>query len=246
MKSNARPALCSFLLLLCPFLVALGACAWSGGRPAAAPAPAAQTREHAHDHGPLGHRFENAKEWSKRFDDPARDAWQRPEEVVRLMGIEAGQTVADIGAGTGYFLKRLSRAVGEKGSVLALDIEPDMVRHMSGRAASEGLRNVEARLVPFDDPKLGEGTVHRILIVNTWHHIPDRADYTRKLARALAPGGAVFVVDYTLESKMGPPKEHRIAPGVVAAELRAGGLAAATVDEPLPEQYIVAGRLPSP
>lgn len=153
-------------------------------------------------------------------------------------------TVADLGAGTGYFLGRLSRAVGEKGAVLALDIEPGMVRHMARRVEEEGMRNVRPLLVPPDDPRLPGGAVHRVLVVNTWHHIPDRAAYVEKLARGLAPGGAVIVVDFTLESAKGPPREHRIPPDAVARELAAGGLEARIIEEPLPEQYVVEGRLP--
>ncbi len=177
-----------------------------------------------------------------KFDDPARDAWQRPEEVTALLEIEPGRTVADLGAGTGYFLRHLSWAVGEKGTVLALDIEPSMVRYMTERAGREGLRNVRPATVPFDDPKLPAGAVHRVLIVDTWHHIPDRTEYARKLAQGLAPGGAVFVVDFTLESKEGPPREHRVPPEQVVAELCAGGLEARVVEETLPEQYVVVGR----
>ncbi|MBI4607314.1 MAG: methyltransferase domain-containing protein [Planctomycetes bacterium] len=102
-------------------------------------------------HGESGHahrRFDDPAAWSKRFDDPARDAWQRPGDVLALLGIERGWTVADLGAGTGYFLKHLSRAVGEEGTVLALDIEPSMVRHMSERVEREGLRNIRALVVP--------------------------------------------------------------------------------------------------
>src|SRR6202030_732069 len=83
------------------------------------------------------HRFENAEHWSKEFDDPSRDGWQQPDRVVAAMQIQAGMSVADVGAGTGYFEPYLSRAVGDGGRVLALDVEPDMVRHLTERAARE-------------------------------------------------------------------------------------------------------------
>src|SRR5690348_4715148 len=79
---------------------------------------------------PYAHRFEHAEAWSKEFDDPARDAWQKPDRVVAAMQIMFGMVVADVGAGTGYFEPHLSRAVGAAGKVLALDVEPDMVRHL--------------------------------------------------------------------------------------------------------------------
>jgi SAM-dependent methyltransferase len=189
-------------------------------------------------------RFDDPEAWAKKFDDPSRDAWQKPEAVVALLKLEQGGTVADIGAGTGYFLSHLSKAVGAGGRVIALDIEEGMVKYLGRRADREGLKNVETRVIPPDDPLLPAGKVDRILIVNTWHHIPARGIYAAKLAQALAPGGAVFIVDYTLESHDGPPKEHRLPPEKVIAELREGGLEGEVVQEDLPRQYVVAGRLP--
>ena len=158
------------------------------------------------------------------------------------MAIAPGMTVADIGAGTGYFLPYLSPAVGTRGKVLALDIEPDMVRYLKERAARQGLKNVEAKLVPYNDPALAPESVDRVLIVNTWHHIPDRQRYASKLASSLRPNGAVYLVDYTLTSKRGPPVSHRIAPEAVAQELAAGKLATEIRTDVLPEQYIVIAR----
>jgi len=207
-------------------LIAVAAC---GG---AAPAPAPQAH-HAH------HDFHDAAEWAKRFDDPSRDAWQKPDEVVALLQLRPGMTVADLGAGTGYFEPYLSRAVGERGHVLGLDVEPSMVAYLRDRAAREGLANVESRQVAPDDPGLAAGSVDRIVIVDTWHHLPDRPAYARKLAAALAPGGTVTIVDFTLESKMGPPPAEKISAERAAEELRAGGLRAEIVPESLPEQYVV-------
>jgi SAM-dependent methyltransferase len=151
-------------------------------------------------------------------------------------------TVADVGAGTGYFLPHLSRAVGPGGHVLALDIEPDMVRFMKERAQREGLANVEPRVVALDDPQLPAGGVDRVLIVDTWHHIDGRAAYAARLRAGLRPGGAVYVVDFKLDAAHGPPREHRLTPEQVMAELRQGGLSAEIVPVSLPEQYIVVGR----
>jgi cyclopropane fatty-acyl-phospholipid synthase-like methyltransferase len=212
-------------------------------------------KEHAHDHEghhdhhgdqaghaahQMPHRFENADHWSRVFDDPTRDQWQKPEEVVAKMDLKPGLTVADIGAGTGYFLRHLSPAVGADGKVLALDVEEDMIRFMRERVAREQLPNVEARVVPTDDPQLAPGSVDRILIVDTWHHIADRASYSKKLAQALKPGGKVFVVDFTMETDKGPPRPHRLTPEAVIAELRSGGLSGVVIEESLPDQYIVA------
>jgi ubiquinone/menaquinone biosynthesis C-methylase UbiE len=157
------------------------------------------------------------------------------------MGIAKGMTVADVGAGTGYFLPYLARAVGPTGKVLALDIEPDLVRYMRERAAREGLANVEARVVATDDPALPAGRVDRVLVVDTWHHIDGREAYAAKLAAALAPGGAVYVVDFTMAALHGPPPHHRLAREQVERELASAGLAIGAANVALPEQYVVVG-----
>jgi SAM-dependent methyltransferase len=225
--------------------VVVAAC---GGAPAPAPAPPVHA-DHLHGghdghHGaqPLGHRFNDAGKWAPIFDDPARDAWQKPDVVVAALGLAPGMTVADIGAGTGYFESRLAAAVGPTGTVLAVDIEPDMVRYLGERAAREHTPNVKPTLGAPDSPNLAPASVDRILIVDTWHHVPARDAYTAKLAAALKPGGYVVVVDFTLETSKGPPRAHRLAPTVVVAELTQGGLRASVVDAGLPDQYIVKGE----
>lgn len=150
--------------------------------------------------------------------------------------------VADLGAGTGYFLPHLSRAVGENGRVLALDVEPNLVDHMKKRVEKDGLANVEVQLIPTDDPKLEPGSVDVVLIVDTWHHIDARSAYAGKLAAALKPGGRVVVVDFTMDSPEGPPKKHRLPPDAVEKELAGGSLKPETLASSLPRQYVVVGR----
>jgi len=198
-----------------------------------------------HGHDPLVHRFQNASEWAKDFDNPERDAWQRPAEVVALLQLAPGLKVADLGAGTGYFEPHLSRAVGPTGSVLALDIEDSMVRYITERAARESLTNVTATKVPLDGPGLAPASVDRILVVDTWHHIPERAAYAAKLRDALTPGGFVAIVDFTPTSAHGPPVEHRIPQEQTQKELESAGLVAEIAVETLPDQYVVLGRKPA-
>jgi predicted methyltransferase len=190
------------------------------------------------------HHFDRpAEEYAKHFDAPDRDRWQKPAEVVKLLGMRPGMVVVDLGAGTGYFMKRLSRAAGKDGRVLALDVETQLVEYMRARAARAKLANVEARKVAYDDPQLAAGSVDRVLVVDTWHHIEDREAYARKLASALRPGGRVVVVEVTKESPHGPPAEHRLEPPRVVKELEAGGLAnVKVVKESLPRQYVVVGE----
>jgi len=227
-------------LVLLATLTAIAALTSVGcGRGEPPPEPRAPTpRAHAHHH-----RFDDAASWSKVFDDPERDAWQKPDAVVAAMRIAPGMKVADVGAGTGYFESRLSRAVGPAGEVHAVDLEPDMVRWIEERARREGLANVKARLGTPADPGLPAGAIDRILLVDTWHHIEDRPAYVRALARALAAGGAVYVVDFTKESPHGPPPHARVPPAEVMADLAAASLDAELVTGAgLPYQYVVAGR----
>ena len=229
----------------------------SGGAPAGAPPASphahgpqqpAHGSQHAgsqhtgHGQGHHGYHkdFSDTEAFARAFDDPARDAWQRPAEVIELLRIEPGSVVVDLGAGTGYFVSWLSRAVGDRGKGLALDVEPKMVEQLAQRAREQGLSNVVPRLVPFDDPQLEPGSVSRVLIVNTWHHIDDRSRYAAKLAPALAAGGELWIVDFTLDADIGPPARYRLGPEQVIAELQGGGLRAELVTgEQLPKQYIV-------
>jgi cyclopropane fatty-acyl-phospholipid synthase-like methyltransferase len=198
---------------------------------------------HAHHaHGTAQHDFSNAREWSLRFDDPARDAWQKPDEVVKLLAMAPGMTVVDLGAGTGYFGERLATAAGPSGRLLALDTEPNMVAFMHDRFAQRSLANAEARVCPTDATGLAPGSVDRVLIVDTWHHLADRPAYAKHLAEVLRPGGVVMIVDFTLETEKGPPKGHRVDAEAALRELAAGGLEATLLEETLPDQYVAAGR----
>ncbi len=215
-----------------------GACSGSGDGHCMRPG-AGGAAPQAHDGHGFSHGFADAEKWAKVFDDPARDTWQRPDEVVALLGLAQGMTVVDLGAGTGYFEGRLSAAVGASGTVIANDLEDDMVRYLGERAKRQGWSNVRPQKVAADDPGLAPASVDRILVVDVWHHLSDRRAYAAKLARALRPGGRVAVVDFELTAKMGPPPQHRLAPEVLAEELRSAGLAVEVAKESLPEQYVV-------
>lgn len=193
---------------------------------------------HGH-HGHHGnHRFQNADQWAQTFDDPARDAWQKPDEVVRALALTPAMTVADVGAGTGYFAVRLARAVPQ-GQVLATDIEPDMVRYLDERAKKEALPNLRGVTATATASGLAANSVDAILIVDVWHHIADRVAYARDLAAALRPGGRLLIVDFRRDATRGPPPEMRLAPESIIADLVAGGFTAKVSPVVLPEQYIV-------
>jgi len=186
----------------------------------------------------------NVQTYAHRLDEPSRDAWQRPEEVIELLECRPGMTAVDLGAGTGYFLRYLSVAVGDEGRVLALDIEPATIDWLLARIEREELRNVQPAVVTPDDPALAAHSVDRILIVNTWHHIAGRVDYAEKLVPPLRPGGLLLIVDFTMDSPEGPPPERRLTRNTVVAELEAAGFVVQILEESLPYHYVLVGRVP--
>jgi ubiquinone/menaquinone biosynthesis C-methylase UbiE len=156
-------------------------------------------------------------------------------------------TVADLGAGTGYFSVRLARAVGPAGHVLAIDIEPKLVEHIRARAAKDELPQIAAVLASPDDPKLPAHGVDLVLIVDTWHHIDDRLHYLAKLASGLVPGGRVAVVDFKKgDFPVGPPDAHKLTQEAVIAEFVEAGWTPAGRWDDLPYQYVLSFVPPSP
>jgi SAM-dependent methyltransferase len=186
------------------------------------------------------HTFKDAEKWAHVFDDPERDAWQKPHQVIQALALKPDSRVADLGAGTGYFSARLANMLS-KGRVYAVDIEPDMVRFLAERAKRENLHNLVAVQGKPDDPSLPE-KVDVILLVDVYHHIEDRTRYFRKLGQSLRPGGRIAIVDFTLDSPQGPPPAARVAPGTVKAEMTAAGHTLAAEHRFLPYQYFLVFR----
>ena len=125
--------------------------------------------------------------------------------------------------------------------MIATDIEPDMVRYLVDRARREKLGNVRAVQARGDDPRLEANSVDRILVVDVWHHVADRGAYAKGLTNALRPGGQIAIVDFTQEATRGPPREHRLRPEVIIADLQGAGLDASLAPTHLPDQFIVIG-----
>jgi ubiquinone/menaquinone biosynthesis C-methylase UbiE len=186
------------------------------------------------------HSFADVEHWVGVFDDPKRDEWQKPAAVVRALEIAPGMTVADLGAGTGYFSHYLSAAVGPSGSVLAVDPEPKMVAHLRERAEREHTDNVVPILASLDNPRLPVGSVDLVLIVDTYHHLDDRLTYLRALQRFLRPRGRVAVIDWHKRPlPVGPPPEHKLAREQVVEEMTAAGYRLVAEPEILPYQYVL-------
>lgn len=190
---------------------------------------------------PTSHRrFDDVEYWTKVFDDPKRDAWQQPERLMDAIGLQAGQVVADLGAGTGYFLKSLSGRVAREGRVFAVEVEPSLVEHLRERAEGEGGDNVIPVLASLDNPRLPKGSVDVVLIVDTFHHLSDRQSYFARIAESLAPGGRVVIVDWRkIDLPVGPPLDHKLARSQVVEELQQSGFTLAEHHDFLDYQYVL-------
>jgi len=205
---------------------ALSACA------ALQPELAAAQSPHTHQHS-----FGNAEKWAKVFDDPERDAWQKPHEVIQALKLAPDTAMADIGSGTGYFSMRFAHML-PKGHVYGVDIEPDMVKYLAERAKKEGLANLTAVAGAPDDPRL-PAKVDLIFMVDVYHHIGNRDAYLRKLRTSLKSGGRIALIDFRMDSKEGPPQSARIAPDRVKAELNRAGYRLVEEHAFLPKQYFL-------
>jgi predicted methyltransferase len=192
-------------------------------------------QDHARRHG----AFADADKAAVKWNSPERDEWQHPEEIVAALALRAGATVADIGAGTGYMVAHLSKAVGESGTVIAVDAEEAMIEYLSKRVEALRPATVVPRKVGVDDPKLPNESVDAILILEVWHHMGGRLEYAKKLHAALKPQGRLVVVESEPESAIGPPKEMRIAPKEAQAELAAAGFRAEVAGESMPRHYMI-------
>ncbi|HSQ03079.1 MAG TPA: methyltransferase [Burkholderiales bacterium] len=196
---------------------------------------AAAQSPHTHEHS-----FSGAEHWAKVFDDPKRDAWQKPHEVIQALALKPDAAVADIGAGTGYFSARLSHMLPQ-GKVYAVDTEPDMVKYLAERAKREGLKNLTAVAGKPADPQIPQ-KVDLALMVDVYHHIDDRVGYFRKLAGYLKPGARVAIIDFRPDSPDGPPKAVRVPPERIKADLKSAGYEFVQEHSFLPEQNFLIFR----
>jgi|SRR5882672_397773 len=194
----------------------------------AAVAQTSHTREHS---------FSGAEHWARVFDDPARDAWQKPHEVISALAPAPDASVADIGSGTGYFAVRLAHFV-PKGRVYGVDTEPEMVKYLAERAKREGLANLVSVGGRPDDANLPD-KVDLVLMVDVYHHISNREAYFSKLRGSLKGGARLAVIDFRLDALSGPPKKERIPPAQVKVELGRAGYALAKEHEFLPNQFFL-------
>jgi ubiquinone/menaquinone biosynthesis C-methylase UbiE len=174
------------------------------------------------------------------LDDPARDAYQKPDEVLKALALRPGEVVADIGSGSGYFTLRFARAVGDGGRVYAVDVSPDMIRHLNHRVRDAGIRNVVPVLADPDDPLLPDASVDRFVIVDTWHHVEEQAKYIALMKRMLKPGGQVVHIDFQKRDlPVGPPVGMKIAREDLVKQMEGAGFGLVAEHSFLPYQYFL-------
>jgi len=180
------------------------------------------------------------------FEDKDRGIWQKPELVISFLGDIKDKTVADIGAGTGYFTFRL---VPKAKKVIAVDIDPRFINFLDSvkvRLPAMYRDRFESRLAKFDDPLLQPGEADNVVIVNTYAYIENRVQYLKILYKGIAPGGQLLIIDFKKNNlPVGPPEEFKVSLAQVEHELSAAGFKVSKVDKDLLDyQYIVLASKP--
>jgi ubiquinone/menaquinone biosynthesis C-methylase UbiE len=185
----------------------------------------------------MGHE---AADWLERAD---RDQEEHSEQLIGELGLQPGQTVADIGAGTGYFSRRLAKKVGPGGKVFAEDIQPEMLDLLTNKMAGLGITNVTPVLGTTTDPKLPASSVDLVLMVDVYHEFDYPREMMEGICRSLKPGGRVVFVEFRAEDPLVPIKPlHKMTEEQVKKEMRAQPLEWAETKRALPWQHIIVFR----
>lgn len=176
-------------------------------------------------------------DWLERDD---RETTEKPDHVLDVLGIREGQTVADVGAGSGYFTVRIAKRVGARGRVLATDLQPEMLAMLKTKTESLKLTNVVPILTTETDAKLPKREIDLVLMVDVYHELPKPAETLAQVRAALRPDGRLALVEYRAEDPEVPIKpEHKMTLVQIKKELVANGFHFRASDESLPQQRIV-------
>jgi arsenite methyltransferase len=180
---------------------------------------------------PHQHHPPSSGEYAKVLEDPSRDEWQKPHDVVMALDLKSNDTIADIGSGTGYFARRFANHAGK---VYAVDIDEKLLEI----ARDASLPNLETVLAAPDDPRLPPAKIDTIFFCDVLHHIDNRPAYYAKLAKALKTGGRIVVIDfYKKDLPVGPPPSMKLSAEEIILEFRNAGFALAKRLDILPYQY---------
>jgi len=173
------------------------------------------------------------------LESPDRAAWQKPDQIMDALHIADRSTVADIGAGAGWFTIQLARRVGPNGVVYAQDVQREMLESIRRRVTREGLKNVETKLGSGSNPNLPVAALDAVVVVDAYQEVEDRVTFLRNLALALKPSGLIGIVNYKPgRGGPGPAENVRVDKAAVRADAGAAGLRVVG-EEVLPYQYLL-------
>lgn len=179
-------------------------------------------------------------DWLERSE---REIEELPETALDKIGINSGMTVADVGAGVGYFTIRLANRVGANGKVYAVDVQPEMLAIMRQRAQKAGLKNIVAVLGSEGDPKLPKDTLDLVLLVDVYHEFSQPQKMLQRMGEALKKDGRLIVLEYRKEDPHIPIRsEHKMSVDEVRTEIQAEGFRLEKVLHDLPRQHILIFR----
>ncbi|RJP22367.1 MAG: methyltransferase domain-containing protein [Candidatus Omnitrophota bacterium] len=174
------------------------------------------------------------------FEEPARAEWQKVEEVIKAIDLREGQSIADIGGGSGYFSRPFAKAVGPTGVVYCCDIATEPLEYLQTTALEQNLLNIVTVFAAYDRPMLPPNSLDILFFCNTNHHLDNRVDYYKNLIPLLRKGGKLVVVDWKKEQqKVGPPHSHCVAKSVVIEEMKQAGWELIQEETFLPYQYFL-------
>ena len=178
--------------------------------------------------------------WLER---PEREREERPSLAIAALGIEPGDVVADFGAGSGYYTVRLAQSVGPSGKVFATDIQRQMLALLGDRVARERLQNVELVQATETDPRLPEGQLDLVLMVDVYHELTRPQEVLRRLRATLVADGRLVLIEFRKESPWVPIREeHKMSVREARMELEAEGYRFERVIDVLPWQHILVFR----
>ena len=175
--------------------------------------------------------------WLERSE---RASEERPELLIQALALRPGMTVADIGAGTGYYSWRIAQRIGPSGRVLAVDVQPEMLVLLDREMGKRGVRNVKSVLGSTTDPNLPTGGVDLAIMVDVYHEFDHPREMLEAISRSLAPGGRIAFVEYRAEDPAVPIKaNHKMSVVQIRREAEAVGLVWRGTNETLPWQHVV-------
>ena len=183
--------------------------------------------------------FAEVDQYIAFLERPDRAEWQKPDAVVAALGLDGTETVADVGAGSGYFAFRFADLL-PGGTVRAIDIEPEMVRHIHHKAATDWVGNVEAVLTTPDDPGV-TGEVDVVFVCDVLHHVEQRQAWLRQLHAQMRPGARLVLIEFEEgDLPEGPPESIKLPKEQLISLVRQAGFRLdAEREEILPYQYFL-------